>query len=126
MDLISTAESLDTSTATGELIINILGAISQWERKIIAERTSAALQEKREQGRATGGIPPYGFDFVDGERVENPQEQQVLAEIEAMKQAGRSWQAITDVLTEAGHRTRKGGPLSRQGLFRIAKKHGIA
>ena len=91
VDLISTAESLDTSTATGELIINILGAISQWERKIISERTSAALQEMREQGRTTGGIPPYGYDFVDGKRVENPQEQAVLAEIGRLKEAGRSW-----------------------------------
>ncbi len=126
VDLISTAEALDTSTATGELIINILGAISQWERKIIAERTSAALQEKIEQGRSTGGIPPYGYEFVDGERVENPQEQQVLAEIETMKAAGASWQKITDELTDQGHTTRRGGPLTRQGIFRIAKKHGIS
>lgn len=126
VDLISTAESLDTSTATGELIINILGAISQWERKIISERTSAALQEMREQGRTTGGIPPYGYDFVDGKRVENPQEQAVLAEIGRLKEAGRSWQAVTDELTENGHTTRRGGKLTRQGIFRIAKKHGIA
>ena len=126
VDLISTAESLDTSTATGELIINILGAISQWERKIIAERTSAALQEKRDQGRATGGIPPFGYDFVDGERVENPEEQAVLEQIESMKEAGRTWQAITDALTENGYTTRRGGKLTRQGIFRIAKKNGIA
>jgi len=126
VDLISTAEALDTSTAIGELISNILGAISQWERKIIAERTSAALQKKREQGRSTGGIPPYGYEFVDGERVENPEKQAVLADIQTMKAAGHSWQKITDALTEDGHTTRRGGPLTWQGIFRIAKKNGIA
>ena len=32
--------------------------------------------------------------------MENPQEKAVLAEIEIMKKAGRSWQAIADALTE--------------------------
>ncbi|MCY3577062.1 MAG: recombinase family protein [bacterium] len=125
VDLISTAESLDTTTATGELIINILGAISQWERKVISERTIAALQEKRRRGETTGGVPPYGFEFVNGERIENQQEQTVLQEIERLKAAGASWQSVTDTLTAQGHRTRRGGPLTRQGIFRIAKKHGI-
>ena len=125
VDLISTKESLDTSTATGELIINILGAISQWERKIIAERTSAALQEKREQGRQTGGIAPFGYDFVDGVRVENPQEQAVMARIANLREEGNTWQAVADTLTDNGHTTRKGGALTRQGIFRIAKRNGI-
>ncbi len=36
--LISVAESLDTSTAAGRLVITIMGAISRWEPKAIGER----------------------------------------------------------------------------------------
>ena len=54
--LISAAESLDTSSAGGRLVVNVLGAVAQWEREAIAERTSAALQVLKQQGRATGGV----------------------------------------------------------------------
>ena len=126
VSFISTAESFDTSSATGRVVLNMIGVIAQWERAIISERTSAALQEKRSQGRATGGVPPFGYDFIDGVRVENEREQTVLAEIAAMKAAGESWQGIANRLTEKGHRTRAGGDFSRQGIFRIAKKHGLS
>ena len=54
--LISAAESLDTSSAGGRLVVNVLGAVAQWEREATAERTSAALQVLKAQGRATGGV----------------------------------------------------------------------
>ena len=125
VDLISTAESLDTSTATGRLVINIMASVSQWERKVIAERTSAAMQELRAQGKSTG-TPQFGYDFVEGERVENPAEQAILSEIAAMREQGETWQAVADSLTADGHRTRRDGEFSRQGVHQIAKKHGIS
>ena len=124
VDLISTAESLDTSTATGRLVINIMASVSQWEREVIAERTSAAMQELRAQGKSTG-TPQFGFDFVDGERVENPQEQAILAEITGLRDQGETWETVANTLTESGHRTRRGGAFSRQGVHKIAKRHGI-
>ena len=57
--LISAAEALDTSSAGGRLVVNVLGAVAQWEREATAERTSAALQVLKAQGRATGGVAPY-------------------------------------------------------------------
>ena len=41
--LISVAESLDTGSAAGRLVINIMTAVSQWEREAIGERTRDAL-----------------------------------------------------------------------------------
>jgi DNA invertase Pin-like site-specific DNA recombinase len=42
---------LDTSTAAGELVANVLMAVARWERRVIAERISAAMLVKtREQG----------------------------------------------------------------------------
>jgi len=54
--LISVAESLDTSSAAGRLVINIMAAVSQWEREAIGERTRDALQHKRGQGERVGNI----------------------------------------------------------------------
>src|SRR3954451_21906452 len=52
--LVSVAESLDTSTAAGRLVITIMGAVSQWEREAIGERTRDALRHKRAQGQRVG------------------------------------------------------------------------
>ena len=39
--LASCAESFDTATAGGRMILNMIGVIAQWEREVIAERTRA-------------------------------------------------------------------------------------
>jgi len=48
--LISVAESLDTGSAAGRLVITIMGAVSQWEREAIGERTRDALRHQARQG----------------------------------------------------------------------------
>jgi site-specific DNA recombinase len=54
--LISVAESLDTSSAAGRLVLNIMTAVSQWEREAIGERTRDAMRHKRSQGHRVGNI----------------------------------------------------------------------
>jgi DNA invertase Pin-like site-specific DNA recombinase len=51
--LISVAESLDTASAAGRLVITIMAAVSQWEREAIGERTRDALRHKRTSGIST-------------------------------------------------------------------------
>jgi len=45
--LVSVAESLDTGSAAGRLVLNIMAAVSQWEREAIGERTRDAMRHKR-------------------------------------------------------------------------------
>jgi DNA invertase Pin-like site-specific DNA recombinase len=52
----SLTESLDTTTSGGKLIFNIFGALAEFERDIIRERTQAGLQAARARGRK-GGRP---------------------------------------------------------------------
>lgn len=53
----SLTEAIDTSTASGRLLLNILGALAQMEREIIVERTRAGLVAAAARGRR-GGRPP--------------------------------------------------------------------
>lgn len=48
--LVSVSETLDTGSAAGRLMVHVLGAIAQWERETIAERTTQALRVKRRRG----------------------------------------------------------------------------
>lgn len=53
----SLTEAIDTSTAGGKLIFHIFGALAEFERSVIRERTRAGLKAARERGRK-GGRPP--------------------------------------------------------------------
>jgi DNA invertase Pin-like site-specific DNA recombinase len=52
----SLTENIDTSTATGTLVFQIFGALAEFERNLIQERTVAGLNAARARGR-TGGRP---------------------------------------------------------------------
>src|SRR6476620_2976736 len=52
----SLTENIDTTTAGGRLIFHIFGALAEFERAVIRERTSADLQAARERGKK-GGRP---------------------------------------------------------------------
>lgn len=50
-------ENIDTSTSGGKLFFHIFGAIAEFERDLIVERTTAGLNAARARGR-TGGRKP--------------------------------------------------------------------
>ncbi len=52
----SLQESIDTMTSGGKLIFHIFGALAEFERNLIRERTQAGLAAARARGR-TGGRP---------------------------------------------------------------------
>jgi len=52
----SLTENIDTSTATGTLVFQIFGALAEFERNLITERTMAGLEAARTRGRK-GGRP---------------------------------------------------------------------
>jgi DNA invertase Pin-like site-specific DNA recombinase len=52
----SLTENIDTTTSGGKLIFHIFGALAEFERDLIKERTNAGLQAARERGR-NGGRP---------------------------------------------------------------------
>jgi DNA invertase Pin-like site-specific DNA recombinase len=52
----SITESIDTATATGQLVFHIFGALAEFERNLIKERTIAGLEAARTRGRK-GGRP---------------------------------------------------------------------
>lgn len=87
--------SVDTTTTNGELIANIMIALAQWERRLIGDRTKAALTAVRARGTRLGRK-----SNVDPETVRL---------IRILRQSGKSWQGIADALTVEGVPTAQGG-----------------
>src|SRR5437660_12852002 len=86
VSLVSVAESLDTGSAAGRLVINIMTAVSQWQREAIGERTRDAMRHKKSNGERAGNIA-YGFRLgANGRQLEpDPQEQAVLSTIRDLR-----------------------------------------
>jgi len=69
--LLSVGEQIDTRSAAGRLVLNVLASVSQWEREAIGERTATVMQHKARQGEYTGGQAPYGRRVAaDGSQLE--------------------------------------------------------
>ena len=57
IQLKSLHESIDTDSSSGKLIFHLFGALAEFERNLIKDRTLAGLQAARARGRK-GGRPP--------------------------------------------------------------------
>ena len=55
--LLSLEEKIDTSSAAGELIFHVFGAIAHFERRLISERTKDGIAAARAKGRLPGRQP---------------------------------------------------------------------
>ena len=107
VELHCVAESINTGSAAGRLVRNVLMSVSAWEREAIGERTSEALQAKKAKGERTGN-PPYGWRREGGSWVEDPAEQRNLARIKELRSRGWTLRAIKAELEERGILNRSG------------------
>jgi hypothetical protein len=58
--LVSVAESLDTGSAAGRPVLNIIVSVSQWELEAIGERTKDAMRHKKASAQLVGAVP-FGY-----------------------------------------------------------------
>lgn len=94
VNLVSCKESLDTTTPQGQFVLTMFAALAQLERDLIAQRTSAALQELDRRGGRAGRLP-YGYLRVgEGEMVINGNQAQVVRLIFALRRRGFTLRAI--------------------------------
>ncbi len=117
--LLSVSEQIDTRTAGGRLVLNILGSVSQWEREVIGERTSVAMGEMRKQGRYTGGRARFGFDVGEGTLIPNEEEQAVMAQARELRTKGMTLRGIVRELETLGHRSRASRPFALRQVARM-------
>jgi len=87
----------------------VVDAASVYERNLIKARTKAALAAKRKAGQLTGEVPFGWVADAAGNLTEVAEEQRVIRAILACRAEGVSYRKIAAILTEAGHRTKKGG-----------------
>ena len=133
--------SVDSLSPSGRLMLTMLAGFSEFERRIIGERTRGALARKRELGFLTGSVP-YGWklrpdwralDAKDPERkrlYRHEAEQTVIALVHELHAAGQvrgpgrrraagSLRSIAAELATRGILTRTGRPFGAEQVARI-------
>ena len=77
----SLRESIDTTTSGGRLVFHLFGALAQFEREVIRDRTVAGLASARARGRVGGRPPKLTADQVRTARRLYEERELTLAEI---------------------------------------------
>jgi DNA invertase Pin-like site-specific DNA recombinase len=79
VSFVSLRDNLDLSTASGRLMLHIIGAMAEFERELIRERVAAGIQAARRRGKRIGR-PLSGID---------------PRKVEALRLAGIPWREIS-------------------------------
>jgi len=125
-------EAVNTKTAAGRMVLNLLTVIAQWERETISERTSEALAHLLAQGVKIGR-PGLGCEYTD-ELDENGRKivQVVPAEVETIKrmihlrEVGHKLKEIAFMLNHEQRPTKNGGAWHAMTVKNILNRSGVS
>ena len=109
--LISIGESLDSGSATGRMVLNLMMSVFSWERESAVERTVAALGHQRRSGKVYGSTPfGYRVEGKDKDRrlVPDAAAMKGLARAQKMFAEGKSLRQIGKMLETGGYVSPRG------------------
>ena len=104
---------IKAGTSSEFLLTGMEGVVAQYQRMLGGEKTKLALKTLKNKGRRYSGQPPYGYRHVEGDLIENMDEQTTLDLIKGRKdwparrlqrwlnssglmaREGKDWQAST-------------------------------
>jgi len=128
-DLLSVSENIDTTTAAGRLVLNVLVSVGQWEREIIGERTSEAMAHLISKGVKVGR-PGLGWEYAeetdhDGHRIirKDRSEAATVRMILRLRKQGLPLRAIADQLEAKGRKTKRGGRWQSETVRKVLIRH---
>lgn len=107
--LVVKKEQFDTSTAQGIFVLQMLGAVGELERSMIAERVQSGRLENAKAGGFNGAPAAYGYTYQNEQFSIKPDQAHWVREIFNLFLAGKSINAIAKALNENGAPTQKGG-----------------
>ncbi len=125
ISLISISENLDSITATGRMVLNMICTVAQWERETIGERTSAVLKYKRDKGLKYTKDPIYGFKLQQNQLKPIQEEQDTINIILDLFNNGVSYSSISNQLNMKKLKPRSGKYWFPQQIKRIVQNISV-
>ncbi len=119
-DFVSATESLDTTTAMGRFVMDIIQRIAQLESEQIGERVYMGMSQKAKVGPGLLGFPaPLGYDLRKGRLYVNEGEAGIVREIFRMSLDGKTMEEIAKVLNARHLSTKMGREWAPIKIYRI-------
>jgi len=102
VSLHSVKETLDTSTAIGKTVFQVLGLTAEWEREAIVERTRGGRLQRYREGCWAGGKPPYGYSYSSKTKklFIDKIEARIVSQIFEYYNSGKSLASIANILND--------------------------
>lgn len=104
-DMACISEAFDTSQAAGRMVFKIFGVLAEFERELIAERTTMGLAIKRNRLEKISRHSPYGWKPValdNGKLVPDDDEQAMRNRVITMLVAGNHPMKIARIFRRDG------------------------
>lgn len=121
-EFVSMTESLDTSTAMGRFVMDIIQRIAQLESEQIGERVYIGMEQKaKTNGGILGFNIPYGYNYLDGKLIINKDESLNVKNIFDLYLNGNSMKKISEYLNENNIPTKKNKKWGSQTISTILK-----
>ena len=118
----SMQESLDTSTAMGRFVVDIIQRIAQLESEQIGERVYIGMKQKAStEGGILGFAHPYGYDYKNGKLIVNQEEAEGVKYIFERYIEGSSTKDIAYKLDKARFPTKHNGCWSARTVGKILR-----
>jgi site-specific DNA recombinase len=118
----SIKENLSNSDKIGNLIVNIMTSINEFEVENIRERIRDVKREKKKNGLVYGRLM-YGFDNVNGNLVVNEFERNVIKRIKNLRSREWSWRKISNRLNEEDIKSKCGSVWYDGSLYNMMKSY---
>lgn len=123
--LLSLGDSIDTRSASGRLVLNVMASAAQWEREAISERIKEAKAHLRAQG-VTFGHPPFGWEFSEERDKDGrltvrkvDEQQKTIQRIVSLRRRCFTTAEIATELNKGGERAQRGGPFTAAAVAHI-------
>lgn len=119
-DFVSATESLDTTTAMGRFVMDIIQRIAQLESEQIGERVYIGMSQKAKTGPGVLGFPaPLGYEVSEGTLRIIDREAVVVRDIFERARTGKTMDEIAKELNARHVLTKRGREWTAVKVYRI-------
>ena len=119
--LISITQPISDDTPEGKLMNTLLAGMDEYYVENLASNVKRALKSNAKESKFNGGIPPLGYDIINGKYVINDKEAEIVKKIFDMRAKGYSLIDISLEMNKLNYKTKRGTEFKKNSLYDLLR-----